>query len=114
LNNTNQQNPIIVVACPGLCRTNMGKDLGVMIGMVDGLWKKCFARSAEQGSRELVSGTLLGPEAHGRFWSNDVLDERLPSMSTEVWTRAQKQSWSEIKGVLSKQFPKVSEIVGNA
>ena len=35
-----------------------------------------LARTAEQGSRTLVSGTVQGLEGHGKFWRNDVWNER--------------------------------------
>ncbi|KUJ09390.1 NAD(P)-binding protein [Mollisia scopiformis] len=31
-----------------------------------------MGRSAEQGARTMVSATGLGPESHGKFWTNDI------------------------------------------
>jgi hypothetical protein len=107
-----QQDPVIVVACPGLCRTNMGRDFSALVRFANNSVQKFLARTAEKGSRELVSGTLLGAEAHGKFWSNDALDERLPLMSPQVWNTVQKQSWSEIKAILSEHCPWVQDILG--
>lgn len=31
----------------------------------------CPRRTTEMGARSLVSATGLGPESHGKFWTND-------------------------------------------
>jgi NAD(P)-dependent dehydrogenase (short-subunit alcohol dehydrogenase family) len=63
---------IITVACPGLCRSGMGRSFPKWQQVLDGGFKKYMARSSEEGSRTIVSGVTLGKEAHGQFWSHDV------------------------------------------
>jgi NAD(P)-dependent dehydrogenase (short-subunit alcohol dehydrogenase family) len=63
---------IVTTVCPGLCRTNLGREFGTLLKVTNGIFQRIFARSCEEGSRTLVSGATLGPEAHGKFWSHDV------------------------------------------
>lgn len=69
-----QPQVIVNAVCPDLCRTDLGRKWGFMskkIGMP--IFYSLFARTAEEGSRSLVSATALGPESHGRFWHHDIL-----------------------------------------
>lgn len=111
--NNNKTDPIVLVASPGLCRTNQGRDFSLTLKVANGLFQGVFARTAEQGSRALVSAALLGQEAHGRFWRNDTLDGTDPVMSEEVWEKLWRQTWKEIKGILAEQCPEVKEVIGN-
>lgn len=64
---------IITNVCPCLCRTNLGRDFGSPMKLANWLFQLPFARTAEEGSRTLVSGITLGSEANGEFWSHDIL-----------------------------------------
>ncbi|KAK5633756.1 hypothetical protein RRF57_009470 [Xylaria bambusicola] len=64
---------IVNAVCPGLCKTELGRNFNVVQRTIGNIVLSFIARTAEQGSRTLVSGTALGPESHGRFWHNDVL-----------------------------------------
>ncbi|KAI0142746.1 short-chain dehydrogenase/reductase [Xylariaceae sp. FL1272] len=64
---------IVNAVCPGLCGTELGRNYGAVQRIIGNLIISFIARTAEQGSRTLVSGTALGPESHGRFWHLDVL-----------------------------------------
>jgi NAD(P)-dependent dehydrogenase (short-subunit alcohol dehydrogenase family) len=65
---------IITTCCPNLCRTNLGREFNSLMNLANSLFQLIFARTAEEGSRILVSGTALGKDAHGMFWSHDVFD----------------------------------------
>lgn len=66
--------PVIVNAvCPGLCKTDLGRNFSFGARIAGLAFFAVFARTAEQGSRSLVSATALGPESHGRLWHHDVL-----------------------------------------
>lgn len=62
---------IINACCPGMCRTDQGRDFPLGVRIFMGGFQAIFARSAEQGSRSLVSATGLGVESNGKFWAND-------------------------------------------
>ncbi|KAF4216876.1 hypothetical protein CNMCM8980_002206 [Aspergillus fumigatiaffinis] len=60
------------VACPGYCTTDLGRDFPWYISLPTKLMQTYYGRTAEEGSRSLVSATLLGLRGHGVFWSNDT------------------------------------------
>lgn len=69
-----QQPGVIVNAvCPSLCKTDLGRNFGLLSKIQGNIFQAIFARTAEEGARSLVSATALGPESHGRFWHHDVL-----------------------------------------
>lgn len=71
---TNAPETVIVNAvCPDLCKTDLGRNFGGFSKIAGHMFQALFARTAEEGSRSLVSATALGPESHGRFWHHDVL-----------------------------------------
>lgn len=65
----------IDVVCPGFCVTDLGRDFPWYIALPTKLMQMYYGRSAEEGSRSLVSATLLGTIGHGKFWTNDTLAE---------------------------------------
>jgi NAD(P)-dependent dehydrogenase (short-subunit alcohol dehydrogenase family) len=62
---------IVVGSCPSLTKTSLGRDFGLAIRAADALVKALIARTAEEGSRVLVSALGVGQEAHGGFFSHD-------------------------------------------
>jgi NAD(P)-dependent dehydrogenase (short-subunit alcohol dehydrogenase family) len=66
---------IVVASCPGLCRSTLGRDFGLFFRIADTLLKTGITRSAEEGSRTLVSAAGLDKGAHGGFWTNDEITE---------------------------------------
>lgn len=64
---------IVNAACPSLCKTDLGRNFGTISHISGFFFQAIFARTAEEGSRSLVSATALGPESHGRFWHHDIL-----------------------------------------
>jgi NAD(P)-dependent dehydrogenase (short-subunit alcohol dehydrogenase family) len=72
LSSSGKPEVIVTTVCPGLCRTNLGREFGTLLKVANGLFQQIFARTCEEGSRTLVSGAALGLEGHGKFWSHDV------------------------------------------
>ncbi|KAI1739060.1 short-chain dehydrogenase/reductase [Xylaria scruposa] len=100
-------NTIIVNAvCPGLCKTELGRNFNVVQRTIGNIVLSFIARTAEQGSRTLVSGTALGPESHGRFWHNDVLYPIGEMAKDEALMR---KTWDEVYEVISKDRPAVEK-----
>lgn len=56
---------IVNAVCPGLCKTDLGRSFGLWFKIAVFVFFAALARSAEQGSRSLVSATALGAESHG-------------------------------------------------
>ena len=68
---TNPKEVIVLACCPGLCRSELGREFNAVLRGIDGVFKRIFGRSPEEGSRTLVSGTRVGSESHAGFWTHD-------------------------------------------
>jgi len=62
-------------ACPGYCKTDLGRDFPWYVSYPTKLIQAYIGRTAEEGSRSLVSATLLGKVGHAKFWTNDTIVE---------------------------------------
>ncbi|KAK0720189.1 hypothetical protein B0H67DRAFT_575280 [Lasiosphaeris hirsuta] len=96
--------PEIIVnsVCPGLCKTDLGRNFSWLVQKFMLPYHAIFARSGEEGGRALVSATVLGPESHGRFWHNDILQPVAELVADDAFMA---ESWSEIMAILKKAQP---------
>lgn len=99
-NNLAAAGPTILACCPGQCKTNLYREFPAAVRWFMTAFNAVIARTAEQGSRILVTGLLRGQEAHGRMWVNDVYDDWSPGISEDEWKALQGRVWSEVKEVL--------------
>lgn len=97
--------PTVLVASPGMCRTSLGRDFPFVMRAFMAVFQTFVARSAEQGSRSLVSGAALGPNASGHFWFNDTLDSRKPLLTDASWKKLQVAEFARVMDVLEEQAP---------
>lgn len=69
------QIPVIVNSVnPGVTATSLARNIdSLALKVVAWLVLRLLARTAEQGSRSLVSACALGQESHGQYWENDRL-----------------------------------------
>jgi NAD(P)-dependent dehydrogenase (short-subunit alcohol dehydrogenase family) len=87
------QDVIIMTCCPNLCRTDIGREFSMLLKLPNYLFQSVFARTAEEGSRIIVSGTALGKDAHGQFWSHDIFDRYGCHISPVAGRRAIMLIW---------------------
>jgi hypothetical protein len=94
-------NPQVIVnaCCPFFCRTDLGRNFSSPMKLLGGLMQFFTARTAEEGSRTLVSATVLGSESHGEFWTHDVLFLMGEVARDE---REMGRFWQDIKGALDR------------
>jgi NAD(P)-dependent dehydrogenase (short-subunit alcohol dehydrogenase family) len=59
------------VVCPGYTVTGISRDLPWYLKTVMYLLNIYGGRSPEEGSRSLLSASLLGVHGHGKFWTHD-------------------------------------------
>ncbi|OJD16098.1 hypothetical protein AJ78_03678 [Emergomyces pasteurianus Ep9510] len=71
----------------------------------------CPARTAEEGSRTLVSGTLLGSDAHGGFWTHDTIAMPGVLVISDEGRNLSMQCWKEILDVLRSQNSEIDVIL---
>ncbi|PLN77385.1 short-chain dehydrogenase/reductase family protein [Aspergillus taichungensis] len=98
--------PVIInTVSPGFCASSLGRQFNRFYERwVTWVVYKLFARTAEQGSRSLVSGTYQGVESHGKCWRSDgYLDESTALTVGEEGRQFQDKAYSEILAVLQAQ-----------
>lgn len=74
-NKVNPNHVIVLASCPGLCRSDMGRNFNVAMNVADSIAKTFIGRTAKEGGRGLVNATIVGTEAHGGFFSLDVISQ---------------------------------------
>ncbi|PSN66472.1 putative short-chain dehydrogenase/reductase family protein [Corynespora cassiicola Philippines] len=95
---------------PGLCHSQLARDYGWAFWM----YKLVFARSAEVGSRTLVSAAAAGRESHGRYLTDGVVWEGGLGafVKSEEGEEVQGRVWGEVKGVLERVVEGCCGVVG--
>ncbi|KAL2378747.1 hypothetical protein RJZ90_005797 [Blastomyces dermatitidis] len=73
--------------------------------------RSILGRTTEEGSRTLVSGTLLGPEGHGGFWTHDRIAKPAALVVSDEGKKLGTQCWKEILNLLRRQNPEVDLIL---
>ncbi|KAK3382364.1 hypothetical protein B0T24DRAFT_10220 [Lasiosphaeria ovina] len=99
---------IVNAVCPGLCKTDLGRNFGMMAKIMQAPFQAIFGRTAEEGGRALVSATALGPESHGRFWHHDIL---FPMGELAMDDAFMDKTWSEILQAVERHQPDAQQIL---
>ncbi|KAL8980982.1 MAG: hypothetical protein Q9205_004096 [Flavoplaca limonia] len=70
-----KENQVVINSVnPGATATNLTRNVtGIILRIVAYVYLNLLARTAEQGSRSLVSACALGRESQGQLWQDDVL-----------------------------------------
>ncbi|KAL8876077.1 MAG: hypothetical protein Q9198_005661, partial [Flavoplaca austrocitrina] len=70
-----KENQVVINSVnPGATATNLTRNVtGIILRIVAYVYLNLLARTAEQGSRSLVSACTLGRESQGQLWQDDVL-----------------------------------------
>ncbi|KAL8843653.1 MAG: hypothetical protein Q9176_001861 [Flavoplaca citrina] len=70
-----KENQVVINSVnPGATATNLTRNItGIILRIVAYVYLNLLARTAEQGSRSLVSACALGRESQGQLWQDDVL-----------------------------------------
>ncbi|KAI1328397.1 hypothetical protein F5Y16DRAFT_154156 [Xylariaceae sp. FL0255] len=102
----------INASCPGMCRTDQGRDFPLRVRIFMSGFQAIFARSAEEGSRTLISATGLGLESTGKFWVNDAYYEswmltiaisfnrQNDLLKSERGEELYRETWDEVLAIL--------------
>jgi NAD(P)-dependent dehydrogenase (short-subunit alcohol dehydrogenase family) len=62
--------------CPGVVKTEIGRNAkGLLVGLALRIITTTLAKTPEQGSRGIISGTALGAEAQGGFYRDEKIHE---------------------------------------
>ncbi|EAW21688.1 putative short-chain dehydrogenase/reductase family protein [Aspergillus fischeri NRRL 181] len=106
--------PVIInTVSPGFCASSLGRQYDRFYERwMMWLVYKLFARTAEQGSRSLISAMYQGVESHGKCWRNDgYVDESAALTTGEEGKQLQTKAFEEIFQVLRHSAPEVEELI---
>ncbi|EQL29140.1 hypothetical protein RJZ56_007141 [Blastomyces dermatitidis] len=102
---------IVSACCPSMCKSNLTDNWGFVLHGIDTFSRSILGRTTEEGSRTLVSGTLLGPEGHGGFWTHDRIAKPAALVVSDEGKKLGTQCWKEILNLLRRQNPEVDLIL---
>ncbi|CEN59564.1 hypothetical protein ASPCAL02012 [Aspergillus calidoustus] len=68
----NDPGVVINLVETGFCDTELSRENKGIEEVAFNLWKRLFARTAEQGSRTVIAGVTAGRESHGAFMVNGI------------------------------------------
>jgi hypothetical protein len=72
---------IVNAVNPGLCYSELDRNVGTMPKLGIAVLRGLLARTAEEGSRNLLQAAFAGPESHGAYCSEcQVKEYALPSL----------------------------------
>ncbi|KAI5459121.1 putative short-chain dehydrogenase/reductase family protein [Mariannaea sp. PMI_226] len=93
-----QTGVVINLVCPGLCKTELGRNAPPEVhDRLKELHEK-YGRTAEDGSRTLLFGAVAGRESHGQFLDScEIADDKVPDwVKDEEGKRSQQNLWNAI------------------
>lgn len=97
----------ITLVAPGLCSTGLGRDAGTFTKVMHEAIRVMMARTAEEGSRTILHGLVVGPDGHGKLLSGCKIKEYwVPDwVSNAEGQRLQKGIWKELAARLEEVQP---------
>ncbi|KIX94563.1 uncharacterized protein Z520_09609 [Fonsecaea multimorphosa CBS 102226] len=109
-------NPKVIIntVCPGLCKSDLGRNLRTNFFIVFVQWVlySIFARTAEQGANAYIEALVRGQDTHGEMWKNDRVFEPGPMLATEEGRAFGEKAWSEVRQVIVKADSSTNAFLG--
>lgn len=96
---------------PGLCRSELARSQQGLMKMMGDLLMLFLARTTEVGSRTLVAAAAAGPESHGRYMHDGLVDDgQLGTFVTSSeGAEAGVRVWRELSEMLEGISPGILE-----
>ena len=66
---------VITMVAPGLCTTGLGRDARTFTKIMHEAVRAMMARTAEEGSRTILHGLVVGEAGHGKLLSGCKIKE---------------------------------------
>jgi retinol dehydrogenase-12 len=104
--------PIVTVVNPGLCVSEIGRNMKGINSMMRTALSSIMARTTEVGSRCLVAGACGGEESHGQFMSDGANQEVAAWLESEEGKTIQKQVWDQTLEKLEQLEPDLRKKAG--
>ncbi|KAL4754723.1 hypothetical protein BDW72DRAFT_190013 [Aspergillus terricola var. indicus] len=96
---------VINAVCPGLCKTELVRNCPPTQKQAIVEQHELYGRTAEDGSRTLLAGSVLGKESHGTYTSNcEIREDKVPD-----WAKDEEaKKWQEhLWGLIVKELETV-------
>ena len=95
---------------PGFCKSELGRDIGGLLGFMFRMYRNAIGRTTECGSRTLVhAGCESGEETHGQYLSACKIHRIAHAVSGPEGPELQKRVWKEFGDVLTKVDPELKK-----
>ncbi|KAJ9634671.1 hypothetical protein H2204_006120 [Knufia peltigerae] len=106
LGSPNGQQPRVIVntVCPGLCKSDLGRQLAdsAVIRIITWCVHRFFARTAEQGANSYTTALSVSDQGHGRMWKDDCVYDDGPLLSSQQGIEFGDRVWAEVSQVMLK------------
>ncbi|KAL6885428.1 hypothetical protein GGI43DRAFT_419089 [Trichoderma evansii] len=93
---------------PGLCHSELDKDLKGVAGYILTAAKALIARTTEVGSRTLVHSAASGDESHGQYMSECKVKEPSAFVRSEEGAKVQERVHKELMDILETIQPGIT------
>ncbi|EAQ85932.1 hypothetical protein CHGG_07184 [Chaetomium globosum CBS 148.51] len=101
--------PVVVnTANPGLCMSELFRDLFSFAQFMLGFALLFFGRTAEQGSRAFTSAIAGGRESHGKYMDGGRVETTSRFVMSEKGKMVQKKVWDELMEILEVIEPGIT------
>jgi hypothetical protein len=101
--------PVVVnTANPGLCQSDLFRDLFFLGKWVFNLGLLIFGRTSEQGSRAFTSAIAGGRESHGKYMDGGKAETPSRFVLSEKGKMVQKKVWDELMEILEGIEPGIT------
>ena len=106
--NDKSRDPIVVNSLdPCFCKTGLAGDLTGGLKAVYKIFEYLFARSAEEGSRLVVTAASAGRQTHGGYMRAGTLQEYAPCIISEDGVEKSHRVWEQLSAKLEQLQPGV-------
>ncbi|KAK5993201.1 Short chain dehydrogenase atnD [Cladobotryum mycophilum] len=94
---------------PGVCKTELFRDVDFAVGFVIWVFSVLFGRTPEMGSRTLMTAAFAGEETHGNWMTNCRLHTWPYSMRGAKGEDTTNRFWDELLDVMEDIEPGVTD-----
>ncbi|KAF7298638.1 Retinol dehydrogenase 12 [Mycena indigotica] len=105
---------VVNTVTPGMCKTELARDLPVILRPLVWLMHTLLGFTAEQGSRQLIFGAVAEPahpeKLHGQFIMGSKPTEPSDFVLSDLGKKSEELLWEEVVEILDKVDPKVKQV----
>lgn len=94
---------------PGLCHSELLRDVSLIQKVFITAMKAALARTTEVGSRNYLAGVSGGKDTHGEWISECIVKQPSDFVRSEEGAKVQERIWEELKVILERIQPGILE-----